>query len=267
MGKPGPRRINRYSIDFKLKAVQMTASNDCCGKPSRRMKGEMMRKILLSLMLLSAMGVSHAQKTRIDEAPMYGGMDRSAIPELKAADDKLIADTTQQWGSREKASLAFADQGFRFYARDQLDMAMRRFNQAWLLDPNNPHAYWGFGAVLHDQDRMCDAMSHYEKALSFNHYISGLYPDAGRAISLCGVQNKALSDEERQKLFTRADALYREAAEKDQNKGYVYVSWATVNYWRSDYAQSWRAVKKAQEHGAQLPPRFLSMLKTKMAEP
>lgn len=226
-----------------------------------------MKKLLLSLMILFAMGASHAQKTRIDEVPMYGGMDRSAIPELKAGDEKLIADTTRQWGSREKASLAFTGQGFRFYARDQLDMAMRRFNQAWLLDPSNPHAYWGFGAVLHDQDRMCDAMAHYEKALSFNHYISGLYPDAARAISLCGVQNKVLSDEERQKLFTRADARYREAAERDQNKGYVYVSWATVQYLRGDYAQSWSAVKKAQENGAQLPPRFMTLLKSKMAEP
>lgn len=226
-----------------------------------------MTKLLLSLMILSVMGASHAQKTRIDEIPMYGGMDRSAIPELKAGDEKLIADTTQQWGTREKASLAFADQGFRFYAQDQLDMAMRRFNQAWLLDPSNPHAYWGFGAVLHDQDKMCDAMTHYEKALSFNHYISGLYPDAGRAISLCGVQNKALSDEERRGLFARADALYREAAEKDLNKGYVYVSWATVQYLRGDYAQSWSAVKKARENGAQLPPRFMTLLKSKMAEP
>ena len=25
---------------------------------------------------------------------------------------------------------------------------MKRFNQAWLLNTNNPQAYWGFGIIL-----------------------------------------------------------------------------------------------------------------------
>lgn len=227
----------------------------------------MTRATLLAVILALGIAVAHAQTTRIDEVPMYGGMDRSTIPELKAADEKLIADTTNYYGSREKASMAFADQGFNFYGKDRLDMAMRRFNQAWLLDPSNPHVYWGFGSVLHDQDKMCDAMKHYEKALSFNRYISGMYPDAGRVIALCGVQNKSLGAEERKKLFDRADALYREAEDKDQDKGYVYASWASVYFWREEYAQSWAMVKKARGNGGRLPPRFLSMLQSKMTEP
>src|SRR2546423_2550994 len=65
----------------------------------------------------------------IDQVPMYGGMDRSAYPELKAGDEKLIQDASTAFGSREKASTAWVDQGFRFYQRDDLAMAMRRFNQ------------------------------------------------------------------------------------------------------------------------------------------
>jgi hypothetical protein len=43
---------------------------------------------------------------------MYGGMDRSVLSELKAADDKLIEGTTREFGSREKASAAFVERGF-----------------------------------------------------------------------------------------------------------------------------------------------------------
>lgn len=207
------------------------------------------------------------QGTQIDEVPMYGGMDRSKVPELKAADEKLIADTSRHYGNREKAAVAFIDQGFRFYRQDNVGMAMRRFNQAWLLDPNNPEVYWGFGSVLHDQEKMCDAMKHYDKALSFGRYLSGMYPDAGRVFSLCGVQDKSLGDDIRQKLYERADTLYAEAAQKDQDKGYVYVSWASAYFWRGDYAQSWAMVKKARGTGGQLPPQFLSLLRSKMAEP
>lgn len=205
--------------------------------------------------------------TRIDEVPMYGGMDRSTVPELKAADEKLISETSSHYGNREKAAEAFVEQGFRFYSQDNLGMAMRRFNQAWLLDPGNPQVHWGFGSILNDQDKMCEAMSHFEMALSTGRYFSGLYPDAGRVITLCGVQDKGLSTDNRQKLYDRADVLYGEAAQQDNNKGYVYSSWASAYYWREDYGRSWVMVKKAREAGGQIPSQFLSMLRNKMPEP
>ena len=58
-----------------------------------------------------------------------------------------------------------------------------------------------------------------------------------------------------------------EAAEKDINKGYVYVSWATVNYFREQYADAWAMVKRAREAGGQLSPQFLRALNSKMREP
>ena len=110
-------------------------------------------------------------------------------------------------------------------------------------------------------------MTHFETAVSAGRYIHGLYPDAGRVISLCGVQNIYLTPETRQNLYNRSDALYTEAVEKDQNKGYVYASWASAYYWRENYVLAWAMVKRAREAGGQIPPQFLSMLRSKMAEP
>ena len=95
---------------------------------------------------------------------MYGGLDRNSDPSLRAADEKLIADTARHYGSREKASAVFTGNGFAFYGRDDLANAMRRFNQAWLLDPNNPEAYFGFAVVLHDKGKNCEAATQFEKA-------------------------------------------------------------------------------------------------------
>lgn len=97
------------------------------------------------------------QQTRMDEVPMYAGIDRSQISELRTADEKFISDITAQFGSRAKASSIWVNQGFRFYQQDNLGMAMRRFNQAWLLNPENPKVYAGFGTVLHDQGKYCEA--------------------------------------------------------------------------------------------------------------
>ena len=79
-----------------------------------------------------------------DQVPMDGGLDRNTNPTLRAADEKLIQDTTQHYGSREKASASFTDTAFNYYRQGNVDFAMRRFNQAWLMNPNNPEVYWEF---------------------------------------------------------------------------------------------------------------------------
>lgn len=203
----------------------------------------------------------------IDQIPMYGGMDRNAIPVLKAADQELIEGTSKAFGSREKASAAFVDRGFRLYNENDLVKAMRRFNQAWLLNPDNPEVYWGFASVLHDWGKYCEAMKMVDKALSYNQYFTGFYPDAGRVITLCAVNDAALSKEEKKKLFAKADKLYEEAEMRDSNKTYVYASWATAYYWRGQYEDSWKMVKKVKERSGKVSDQFLSLLKNKMAEP
>ncbi|HEY9146920.1 MAG TPA: tetratricopeptide repeat protein, partial [Thiobacillus sp.] len=159
---------------------------------------------ILATVLLMAFSTSLRAEGQvpIDQVPMYGGMDRSAIPELKAGDEKLIADTTSRFGTREKASAAFVNNGFAYYQRDDLANAMRRFNQAWLLDPSNPEVYAGFGSVLHDQGKNCEAMQMMEKALALNPpTFQGIYPDAARMITLCAVSDKGLTAEAKIKLF------------------------------------------------------------------
>lgn len=219
----------------------------------------------IALLLICITPYAAAQP--MDQIPMYGGADRTVDPSLKAADDKLIADTTKHYGNREKASQAFVGNGFAYYNRDDIVAAMRRFNQAWLLDPSNPEAYWGFGAILHDKGKNCEAMAQFQKALSFGRYVEGMNPDAARITTLCALDDKRLSEEARGKLIASADALYAEALAKDPNKGYVYGSMATARYWRGQYAEAWDAVKLARANGDKLPEKFLNLLRAKMAEP
>lgn len=203
----------------------------------------------------------------IDQVPMYGDMDRNAIPTLKEADEVFIEGTSKEFGSREKASAVFVDYAFRLYKENNCVKAMQRFNQAWLLNPDNPEVYWGFASVLHDWERYCEAMKMVEKALSYKQYFTGFYPDAGRVITLCAVNDTSLSEEEKKKLFARADSLYAEAEVRDNNKAYTYASWATAYYWRGQYEGAWKMVKKVRAEGDNVSDQFLSLLKSKMTEP
>jgi len=199
---------------------------------------------------------------------MYGGMDRSAIPELKSGDEKLIADTTKHYGTREKASTAFVNNGFGHYQRDDLTNAMRRFNQAWLLDPNNPEVYAGFGSVLHDKGKNCEAMEMMEKAISLNPpSFQGIFPDAARIITLCATGDMGLTNEAKIKLFERSESLYKIAETIEPNKKYVYGSWATAYYWRGQYPMAWAMVAKERSAGGKPNQKFLKLLQEKMSEP
>ena len=85
---------------------------------------------LAAVLALLVTGIpAPSQAVPVDQIPMYGNMDRSSVPGLREADERLIADTSKHYGSRETASGAFADQGFRFYYAGDLENAMRRFNQ------------------------------------------------------------------------------------------------------------------------------------------
>lgn len=204
----------------------------------------------------------------IDQVPLYGGMDRSAYPQLKAADEKLIRDTVAHYGTRSKASAAFVNNGFAYYQKNDLENAMRRFNQAWLLDPGNPEVYWGFGSVLNDQGKNCEAMQMMDKALQLNPPVSqGIFPDAGRVTTLCAVSDTSLSSGQKATLLARSESLYREGENSERNKAYFYASWATAYYWRGQYAEAWAMVARSRAAGGALPERFLSLLRVKMAEP
>lgn len=202
-----------------------------------------------------------------DLVPMYGEMEQNTNSEQMTADDKLIQETTKVFGSPERASVALANQGFTLYHKHDLDGAMRRFNQAWLLNPNNPEVYWGFASIRHTQGENCESMGLIEKALAFNTYLTGLYPDAGRIIVLCTVSKTQLDPDQKTINFEKAERLFDEASRKDVNKGYVYALWATAYYWKEQYEDAWTMVGQSQEHGGHIPDQFLSLLREKMPEP
>lgn len=203
----------------------------------------------------------------IDQVPMYGGMDRQAVPELKKSDAAFIESTSSAFGGRERAAKRWIEQGFSFYFRDELEMAMRRFNQAWLLDPNNPEVYWGFGAVLHDRGLAFGSYDMDMRAYRLGFRDPGFLADLGRVAALRTVEAKDLSSDQRAAFIAESESYYEEAIKSGEQLGYIYDSWSTVKYWTGDYAGAWQKVKVARAHGGAAQDRFLSMLTEKMPEP
>lgn len=226
-------------------------------------------KFAVFLTLISLVDCCFAQRVPIDQVPMYGGLDRTRIPELKAGDEKFITEVTAHFGSRETAGRAWIEQGFKFYYQGNLVAAMRRFNQAWLLDPNNPDTYWGFAAVLQDQQKFCDAIPLTEMAFAKGPVQDGFLPDAAVIYAGCAAQNASLSPDAKQSYLKRVDDLFAQAyASPRVRKEYTLYQWARAMYGRGDYASAWTKVAEYRKlTGKEFDQSFLQALSAKMLEP
>lgn len=203
------------------------------------------------------------------EAPMYAGADRGAAAALRAGDEREAAEAMNaHGGSAGAASQARVEQGYRLYREQQSGMAMRRFNQAWLLNPDNPEVYAGFAVILEDQRKFCQAMSMMDRAISLNPpAFRGIYADAGRIAARCAAEDKTLPPEARIAATTRSDEWYRKGEAVEPDKGYLYASWATAYYWRGQYGEAWTMVHRSRAAGGSPDAAFVRMLRARMPEP
>ena len=197
---------------------------------------------------------------------MYGGMDRSSIPEVKAADDKFINDVSNKYGSRKKAAQIWVDQGFKLYKENNLGMALRRFNQAWLLDPNYPDVYWGFSSVLLDRQKYCEAAGFMDTAFSKGPVHDAMLPDAAVVYSACVASNSNIGEKEKQTQLAKIDSLFKKAlASPEVSDKYVYFNWSRAMYALKNWTSAWDKVQKYESvSGETLPKHFKETIKNNL---
>ncbi|MFO0705983.1 MAG: hypothetical protein U0412_03930 [Nitrospira sp.] len=151
---------------------------------------------------LCFLGACAAPPNEMADQPMYGGMNRQAVSIYRSADERLITGSIEAFGGLEKASAVSVEHGFKFVAQKEYSMAMKRFNQAWTLNPDNPRVYWGFGSVLLLRGKPCEAIPHFERVFGGQADIEGLADKLAQAYLNCADTNPALSPAEK--------AAYRE---------------------------------------------------------
>ena len=188
--------------------------------------------------------------------PMYGGMDRTADPELVKQDTIFIAGATRTFGTREHASTGYVDSGFDFFLEKKYDLAMTRFNEAWLLDPENPYVYLGFGSVLKSKQQHCKAMEMFnlagEKGLDEPRFLA----DHAFEINQCIVSGQANQVD---LLVSKANSLYEQAIQtpNPNHRAYAYQMWARSALLNEDFNLAKERVKEAQQLGANIDQSLL----------
>ena len=88
-------------------------------------------------------------KDRINEQPRYGGLTKTAA-HLRA-DEQFLAQALHRYGTPQAAMQAHVAFGWHYLATNHAPTAIKRFNQAWLLDSTAADVYFGFSAYLRQQ--------------------------------------------------------------------------------------------------------------------
>jgi len=192
--------------------------------------------------------------TRIDNIPMYGQPAITRPEILRKADEAFIKEAVSGFGgSRELASKAWHAEGERFFRDRNLDYAMRRYNQAWLLNPRNYQPYWGFGRVLLQADRFSEAIEQFEMAKKLcddTRQKVGLLSDTGVAYSYAG-------------NFQLANQHFEESTALDPNYANAWLRWSESLYRQGDLSAASDKLMQARSLGAKIPDGFLQKLSQK----
>jgi tetratricopeptide (TPR) repeat protein len=204
--------------------------------------GKMTARIALAVFMLGILsvaavgGIDRALAETNDyppnQRPMYGGIEKT--PAMKAADEAYIKSVLAAGYTRAGASKEASKLGFQYLEKDDAASAMKRFNQAWLLDPANGEAYHGFALVLLGRDgneHGGEAM--FRKALSYPSALAGTNADYGRYLIL-------------KQRYAEAVPVLDAGIVKDGSYGVVRALLAVALYHKGDAARACREVRQVK---------------------
>ena len=110
-----------------------------------------------------------------NELPMYGHLQKTG--HQQQADKEYIKTMTKDGRSPEAAADYVARVGWSAFNQGDRSLAIKRFNQAWLLNPKNQFALWGFAAICMDRGQVEEAVRYYRMAIDSGPENSKLQKD------------------------------------------------------------------------------------------
>ena len=199
--------------------------------------------IISVLSIFALVGCASAPRQRsINEIPEYGNQPKS--PEMLQADQEFLALTK---GKEKESFDHMMNVGWSFFQRGDIGTAIKRFNQAWLIDSTRGTAikrfnqawlidstryesYWGFAAAEGRLNNLETSKHYYEKALSHGGDTKILNPEY--AIVL---REQAKAENNSDKL-AESDNLFKSEIEAGNEKAACIYAYQLYRDNKKEYA-------------------------------
>lgn len=220
------------------------------------------RAALLMAAIAMAGVCSQAHALDANLLPKYGLQPKTEVQ--KAADANFIAAMDAQYkGDRKKAADEASNRGWQLLRQGNPPDAMRRFNQAWLLNANNGGALWGMAVIQGQMGQLDQALKLFAEAKSVLGDDIDLAADHARALGAAGTKsnNRALMNQ----AFAQFAWVHQKAPQHTLN----LQNWAIAHFYLGNYAEAWAKIKLAEAttRRAEIDPNFVAALQSKMPRP
>ena len=220
------------------------------------------RTALLVVMLLVGLTSGAAFAQDINLQPKYGALPKNEAQ--KAADEKFLASIDDHYkGNRKKGAEDVSGRGWQLLRQGNIPDAMRRFNQAWLIDNENGSALWGMAAVQASAGKIPESLKLFGEAERFVGEDIDFSVDYAKALGIAGglTKNDALLKD----AFGRFSHLYEKAPQHTLN----LQNWAITLFFVGNYTDAWKKIQLAEAtpRHAELDSKFIAALQSKMPRP
>lgn len=199
--------------------------------------------IVASFAALLTLDTALADSPPTNQLPMYG--ERTKTPDMKNADAAFIDSIEKQGLSRQEGAKRVIQSGWSYWAKRDLATAMSRFNQAWLLDPENGNAYHGFALVTSDRGGTPSEVERlFQLSISKTNVDPEAFVDYGRFLWT-------------QKQLEKSLVQLNKALQLSPTVRNARSNISFVHYLKGDAGSACTWAKDAQKNGDELEKGFL----------
>ncbi|MGC4022250.1 MAG: hypothetical protein QM734_10045 [Cyclobacteriaceae bacterium] len=177
-------------------------------------------------------------KEGINKLPMYGRVEK--CKDQLDSDKEFLIGCDKEFKSRQEGARYYVEKAWGYFYSNQLDLAMKRFNQSWLLDSLNADIYWGFGNILGMRDRnFKESIIYFERSLKLNPNNSRVWESASTSYgnlffetknetmldkSISCLKNSLKLDSKNARAYAQLTAAYCYFTQKDSARKYLTIT-------------------------------------------
>lgn len=198
---------------------------------------------LAGLLMFAIGSLSQAVETPINELPLFGGRTKTA--EQLRHDRVFVEEAVRAAGTPAAAYARMIELGWRELGNGSPPAAIRRFNQAYLIDPDDARAFDGLGVAMSGQGRFDQAIGLLEQAVRKDSRNARFAMNLGRAHMLRATSD-GRADGERESDVERALVLFDRAIALDQDLADAYVNRAIVRVLRGERPAAAEDLQRAE---------------------
>jgi Tfp pilus assembly protein PilF len=151
-------------------------------------------------------------------------------------------------------ALDAVEKGWAYFNRGDYETALKRFNQATIIDPEFAPGYFGKAYVYSLQDNLDLAIENYRKTIELaDPPYSHAYGNLGLALLIKG-------------QLVEGHQMLLKALEIDPDNADAHVNIAQSYCAQEDSKKAWDHIKKAQELKASIKPGLIEEMKSECPE-